>query len=265
MQEIRSRDNSKLRGFLGLYREKKERDAAKLCVLDGVKICRDAALSGVPLKQFWITDTASEKYSDEISEISGAAQEIYLIADHAASRISELGTPQGVFAVAARPEPCSEQEISGSARILGLCGIQNPENVGGSVRTAAALGFGSLLISSDCADIWSPRALRAGAGTQLFCRVCVTSDFRGSVEELKRAGVFTCASALHRDSVPVTGIGEREKLFIAVGSEGRGLPDEVTESCDAVVHIPMSGSAESLNAAAAAAIMMWELRDGSLR
>lgn len=264
MQEITSKDNGRLRGFMALCREKKERDRSGLCVLDGVKMCRDAASAGIPVIQLWITDTASEKYAADISEISATADEIFLIKDGAAGRLSELNTPQGVFAVVRRPDTVPVSDLTVSDRILGLFGLQNPENLGGGVRTAAALGYGSLLLSSDCADIWSPRALRAGVGTQLFCNVCVTSDPVSAIAEIRRAGVYTCASALHRDSVPVTEISGKDKLFLAIGSEGRGLPEDITESCDVTVHIPMSSSAESLNAAAAAAVMMWELRDSSL-
>ena len=261
MQEITSQDNGKLRAFMALCREKKERDRSGLCVLDGVKICRDAAATGYRLRQLWITGDAAERYARETEELSAAADEIFVIRSSAAKKLSELNSPQGVFAAVERPAPVSVKELASHSRILGLCGLQNPENVGGCVRTATALGFGALLLSSDCADIWSPRAVRAAAGTQFSCSISVTSDFAASVGELRDEGVLTCASALHRDSIPVTEVEKGGRLFLAVGSEGQGLPDDVTEACDKTVRIPMSASAESLNAAAAAAVMMWELRE----
>lgn len=264
MQEITSRDNGKLRAFMALCREKKERDRAGLCVLDGVKICRDAVMRGQTLRQLWISEDAAERYPIETEDLSAASDEIFMIRSSAAKRLSELNSPQGVFAAVEIPAETDMHDIASHSRILGLCGLQNPENVGGCVRTAAALGFDAILLSSDCADVWSPRAIRAAAGTQFACRVAVTSDFAASVGELKNAGVLTCASALHMDSVPVTDIEKDRRLFLAVGSEGQGLPGDVVEACEKLIHIPMSGSAESLNAAAAAAVMMWELRDGSI-
>ena len=132
------------------------------------------------------------------------------------------------------------------------------------MRSVAALGFSAVILSSDCADIWSPRAIRAAAGTQLFCGITVIGDPVSLIRELREKDVLTCASALHADSVPVTEVPRDRGIFLAVGSEGRGLPEEITEACELRIRIPMSGSAESLNAAAAAAVMMWELRDISL-
>lgn len=264
MQEISSQDNGRLKTFVALYREKRERDRSGLCVLDGVKICRDAAAAGIPVRQLWITEDAAERYHDDIPQLITASDEVFVIKGSAARKISDLIAPQGVFAAVEKPAEQTAEDLSRHSRILGLCGLQNPENVGSCVRSAAALGYDAVLLSSDCADIWSPRALRAGAGTQLFCGISVSSDFASSVRALKEAGVLTCASALHTDSVPVTLVPRDRSIFLAVGSEGNGLPDEITELCELRVSIPMSGSAESLNAAAAAAVMMWELRDDSL-
>ncbi len=264
MQEITSRDNGSLKRFLALCREKKERERNGLCVLDGVKICRDAVVYGHRLKQLWVSKDASDRYSDEVKKLADAADELFMISDSAAQKLSELNSPQGIFAVVEIPAAVSVDDIGSHSRILGICSLQNPENVGSCIRSAAALGFDSLLVSTDCADVWSPRAIRAASGTQFSCRISFTDDFAASVRQLRSSGVLTCASALHRDSVPVTEIKTDRSLFLAVGNEGRGLPEETVAACEKMIHIPMSGSAESLNAAAAAAVMMWELRDGSL-
>ena len=264
MQEISSQDNGRLKAFAALCREKRERDRNGSVILDGVKICRDAVSSGHRVRQLWITEEAQEKYSRDIPELITASDEVFVIKGSAARKLSELVTPQGVFAEVERPAWTEPAELASGSRILGLCGVQNPENVGSCIRTAAALGYSAVLLSSDCADVWSPRTVRAAAGTQLSCRIASTRDFAGSVRELANAGVLTCASALHSDSVYVSDVPRDRKIFLAVGSEGSGLPDDVTEACEIRIRIPMSGSAESLNAAAAAAVMMWELRDESL-
>jgi len=263
MQEIRSQDNQKLKEFAALCRDKKQRDSRSLCVMDGIKLCRDAAGAGHEIVQLWVTETACGKYSAEIEELERSAAEAYLIRDSAARKLSETVTPQGVMASVKRPDFCDVGDVADEDRVLGLCGVQNPENVGGAIRTAVALGYRAVVLSPDCADPWSPRAVRAGAGTQLSCRICRADDFASAVSGLREAGFSAYASAIHRDSVPVTEVAKDGKIFLAVGSEGRGLPDEVIESCAQTVHIPMDPAAESMNAAAAAAVMMWELRKNS--
>lgn len=260
MQRIVSASNETFRAFARLCRDKQARDSEGLCVLDGLKLAADAAGSGLPILQLWATEFCMEKHAEQMRPLAAAAERLFLLGDAAAKKASELKAPQGVFAVVRRPAPCSVAELAEQPRILGLCSLQNPENVGAAVRSAAALGFGGVLLSADCADLWSPRALRAGAGCQLRLSTAVAEDFTAAVRQLSAAGVCTLASALHRDALPISRVERRQRMFVAVGNEGNGLPQAVIDACDSAVVIPMSGAAESLNAAAAAAILLWELR-----
>ena len=260
MREITSSDNEKLKDFTQLYKTRKLRDERNVCILDGAKLVSDAAKAGHHIRQLFITDDISENYMAMAEPAVAACDEYYVLRGKAAHRISDLKAPQGIFAVVDRPVAVSVGKLAEHDRILGICGLQNPENAGACIRTAAALGYDGILVSSDCADLWSARASRASAGTQLSCDIAVTEDFASSVSELNRLGVTTMASALHKKAESVDRIGRAGKLFIAIGNEGHGLPAEVIEQCGRVVLIPMSDSAESLNAAAAAAILMWELR-----
>lgn len=260
MRAITSQSNSKLKEFTLLCRDRSERDRRNVCVLDGLKLCRDAVRNGVILKQLWLSDSSSEKYSSVLEPVISASEEVFIVTDSAAKKFSETVSPQGVMAMAERPENVSAGRLTETDRVLGLCGVQNPENVGGAIRTAAALGFKNIVVSHDCADPWSPRSVRAGAGTQLNCQILITDDFLTTVKELRRDGFRTIASALHMDSVSVVESKRDGKIFLAVGSEGSGLPEDVINACSEIIHIPLDEGVESLNAAAAAAIMMWELR-----
>ncbi|MBQ9959286.1 MAG: RNA methyltransferase [Oscillospiraceae bacterium] len=260
MREITSAENEKLKQFTRVCREKKLRDEMGVCVLDGAKLCADAHAGGLRVLQLWLSEDAAERYGEQLQGVAAAADEVFVLRAKAAAKLSELKAPQGVFALVQRPQAVSVKALCANSRILGLCSLQNPENVGAAIRTAAALGFGGVLLSADCADAWSPRALRAGAGCQLQVDMAVADDYAAAVASLREAGVYTMASALHRDAVQLGSVQRRPQMFIAVGNEGRGLPQDVIDACDDAVVIPMSERAESLNAAAAAAILLWELR-----
>ena len=260
MLEITSAENEKLKQLSRLCREKKLRDELGVCVLDGAKLCADAEAGGLTVLQLWLSEDAAERYGDILQRVIAAAEECYILRAKAAAKLSELKAPQGVFALVKRPEEVSVSQLAGHSRILGLCSLQNPENVGAAIRTAAALGYGGVLLSADCADAWSPRALRAGAGCQLQTDIAVAQDFAAAVSQLNDAGVTTLASALHTDAVELGNVEKTPHMFIAIGNEGHGLPQSVIEASSSAVVIPMSERAESLNAAAAAAILLWELR-----
>ena len=260
MNEITSQSNGKLKELTLLCRDRSERDLQGLCILDGLKLCRDAVENGSKILQLWISESSTEKYREALETVIAASEEVYVVSDSAAKKLSETVSPQGVIALLKRPLDTDLYELASSDRILGLCGVQNPENIGAAIRSAAAFGFSGIMISRDCADPWSPRSVRAGAGTQLNCMIYTSHDFAGDVRKLGEEGFRTLASALHRDSVPLIDEKTTGKIFLAVGSEGSGLPEEVIEACSETVYIPLSEGVESLNAAAAAAVMMWELR-----
>ena len=263
MREISSAANERFRAFAGLCKDKKARDQAGLIVVDGAKLCADAAAAGHRIREVWITEEASEKYAGLLEGILSSSSETYLLRGDAAGRLSELKAPQGVFAVLDRPALKDPETVASHRRVLGLCGLQSPENAAAAVRTAAALGYGAVVLTADCADLWSPRSLRAGAGAQLELDVCVTGDMPAVVGSLRKKGFLAAAAALTGNAVPVQELERPEKLFLLVGNEGHGLPREVIDTCDAAVIIPMSGKVESLNANAAASVLMWELRERS--
>lgn len=261
MYEVTSQSNSRFKEFIKLCRDRNERDRQELCILDGTKLCSDVIKSGQKLQQLWVSNSFIEKNSALVEQLITGSEEVYLVNDSAAKRLSETVSPQGVVASVNRPRDIAVKDLSAYTRVLGLCNVQNPENVGGTIRTASALGFKAVVLSRDCADPWSPRSVRAGAGCQLKIRIHVTDDFRNTVEEINNLDFKTYASALHRDSVSLEKADKSGKIFLAIGNEGNGLPDDVISSCTGIISVPMSEEVESLNAAAAAAVMMWELRD----
>ncbi len=260
MVEISSKNNEKLKSLIELADSKKARDSRGLVLVDGGKLCIDAVSTGHRLLELWVTVTAASKYLDEYIVLSSKAEETYIVKDYAADRISQLKSPQGIWGVFVCPDWTETDMFSNSQRVLGICGVQNPENAGAMIRTAGALGFDGVVLSSDCSDIWSPRAIRAGALAQMNIPVSRTEEFVYTVKRFNDMGFVTYAAALNEKASDITLLPKDSKILLIIGNEGHGIPQEVIDVCSKSIFIPMHNSVESLNANAAAAILMWELR-----
>lgn len=169
--------------------------------------------------------------------------------------ISPVKTPQGVLFTCRLPQAPLPRSLTGRRYVL-LDGVQDPGNVGTILRTLDAFDADGLLLTGGCADPYGWKAVRSSMGA-VFRRPI----YFGSPEEL--------AALLHRSDLPLYGAALREdtvdarqadytRCVLAIGSEGRGLSREVLDLCDQTIRIPMSDRCESLNAAIAAAVLLWE-------
>ena len=162
-------------------------------------------------------------------------------------------TPELVFTV-------HIPESSGipQGRLLLAEDVQDPGNVGTMIRTAAAFGFDGLLLAGACADPWGPKAVRASMGAVFRLRILERERVTAALDELAAAELPLYAAALTESSETVGRITFPPRMALAVGNEGHGLSRAVLQAADRIVRIPMAPGAESLNAAAAAAVLMWE-------
>ena len=126
------------------------------------------------------------------------------------------------------------------------------------MRRVNALGIERLILTGDCADLWSPKTVRAGMGAQF--RQCVLTMEREKASQYLKENDYKIYGAALSDKAIDIRSATLQKVAIVIGSEGRGLSEEMRELCDGEVIIPMNEECESLNAAVAAAIIMWELK-----
>ena len=145
-----------------------------------------------------------------------------------------------------------------SGKYILLENVQDPANLGAVSRTAEALGLTGIIVSGGC-DIYSPKALRASMGALLRLSVLETGDITGTIENAKKNGMKTYASVPDSRAVSVTDTDFSGGAIVVVGNEANGVTEETLASCQGTVTIPMAGRAESLNAGAAASILMWEM------
>ncbi len=252
---ITSRENPliKLVAALRVSSEKRKRNG--LFVLEGLRICKDACDNGIKFDKLIVSDAAAEKYAADTEKFSLISDECYKIPDSLFKKISDTKTPQGIIAVAKMPVTGS-CGIDKNGKYIALENVSDPSNLGAISRTAEALGVNGIILSSDGCDPYSPKALRASMGTLLRVPVFVTESF---AETLKSTGLkrYACVVDKTAESIKEQSFGNGSVVMI--GNEANGLTDSAKQSADVLVTIPMTGRAESLNAAAAAAIAMWEM------
>ena len=177
--------------------------------------------------------------------------------------ISPAETPQGVLSVCGLRDNALPEHLCGK-RYAVLDGVQDPGNVGTILRTADAFGADGLFLVNACADLYNPKTVRATMGAVFRCPVwtCSPIELRKLLTE---SGLPLYGAALRSDTVDARTV-DYARCAIAIGSEGKGLSAEVLELCDRTILIPMRSHCESLNAAAAATVLLWEAaRDDELR
>lgn len=250
MKRITSRENPAVRQYTLLAASRKARMDAHLFVTEGIKLTMEAAQSCL-LQELYVTETAIEKYS------LPSCREPVLVSDGVAQKMSLTPAPQGIFGVFQQPRPC-RIPLSVSQHYLVLSGLQDPGNVGTILRTAAALGTGNVFLSPDCPDPYSPKVLRASMGG-VFRLALETRETAEVITDLEQAGVKVWAAALSPEAVSPQQAGLKAGSAVVIGNEGRGLPSELTALCKGIIQIPMVPGNESLNAAMAAGILLWEM------
>lgn len=256
MEIITSKTNPRVKSAAALL-DRRERKKTGLFLLEGARLCADAAGNGVTVETLFVTQEAAVKYAAECDVISRAANSAYCVSDAVAEKLSDTLHPQGVFCVCRMPQTVPSVDPDGL--YVFLDNIQNPDNLGAISRTAEALGFAGLIVSAGC-DIYSPKALRASMGALLRFPVIVAADGAALLRECAEKGMRLLATVPDRDAEDITKVTLSSGAVLVVGNEGSGVSDETLALCADRVTIPMAGRAESLNAAAAAAIAMWEIK-----
>lgn len=178
------------------------------------------------------------------------------VSDRLLASIADTESPQGVVFICKGKELKLPERLEGRRYLL-LDGLQDPGNVGTVWRTADAFGADGLILCGNCADPWSPKTVRAtmGAVFRLPTYECALEE---AAERLSSAGIPLYAAALRNDTVDVRSV-PLDRAAVIIGSEGRGVSQQALELCGQTIKIPMRNRCESLNAAVAAAIVLWEM------
>ena len=253
MDRITSAKNPAVQRLRSLKDAKARREAG-LFLVEGEKMIREALGCGLNLKEL----AAEEAHADFALEVCGGARG-FIVTRSLLETICDTRTPQGVCAAFELPEPVALEKLP--ERIVALDGVQDPGNLGTIWRTADAAGFQALLLGAGGADPLSPKVQRAAMGSGFRVPFCHAPELAEALIVLRKRGYRVFASDLSgADFYARPDAGE--KFVLVIGNEARGISAAVREAADCRVKLPMRGGAESLNAAVAAGIMMYELMRG---
>ena len=256
---LTSRGNAHIKRALSVRKSARTRRETGLFFLEGARLCADAAGSGTEITAFFYTDRASQTYADRVDRLRQTARESFRVSDALAEYLAETENPQGVFCLCAmRAQTVS---VHSQGRYIALSFVQNPDNLGAVSRTAEALGVDGLILEGGC-DPYNPKAQRAAMGSLLRLPLVQTDDLPALLRQCRKDGMRTYASTPDDTATPVTQADFSGGTVCIVGNEGAGLRDEILQCCTRLT-IPMRGRAESLNAAAAASILLWEMMRGA--
>jgi len=252
---ITSRENSLIKLVCSLQSSAKARRENNLFVIEGLRIMRDAYDNSIRFDKLIVSESAMEKYPGDIADFAENSVECYRLPDSLFKKISDTVSPQGIIALSKIPRS-SLNEIDTSGRYIALENIADPSNLGAISRTCEALGVTGIILTDNGCDPYSPKALRASMGTLLRIPLIILSDFSNQLIAL---GLKTYSCVVDADALPIGGIDIQDGSIVIIGNEANGITDETKNASDYRITIPMSGRAESLNAAVAAAISTWEM------
>lgn len=251
MKEIVSCDNALIKSYSAL-RDRKAREKERLFIFEGHKLYTEAKENGVTPVSVLFTRSALERYPFLEREDRGI-----LVSDRVYAKLTEDRAPEGVATVCEYLPSHAEYKRPEGKTLLFLCGIRDPGNVGTILRTAKAFGYPDVVMTSDCADVYSGKTIRASMGAVFTSKTYRADDITKAIEDYRRASYKVYATVLSDRAEPLNNVRTENAVFV-LGNEGHGLDKRVSDACSGDVIIPMKAGTESLNVSSAATVILWE-------
>ncbi|MCI9361343.1 MAG: RNA methyltransferase [Hungatella sp.] len=253
---ISSVSNGKVKKAAALGKKAKYRRETGLYVVEGPKMAFE--LPEDEIECVYVTENFLRSYQ-EIAKKMRKLKCMELVTDEVMKAMSDTESPQGILAVARqhRYEMKDILKRQDKAHLIILETLQDPGNLGTIMRTAEAAGVSGIVMDRGTADIYSPKVIRSTMGAIFRMPFVYVEDLKSSLKEMKQAGI--CLYAAHLEGAKDYDKEDytRDMGFL-IGNEAKGLSADITFMADACVKIPMSGKVESLNAAVAASVFMFE-------
>lgn len=256
MKTIKSKENITYKSAVRLLK-KKYRDETGLYLLEGVKPLEDALAMGIEVKTIFMCEG--------IQRSASFPEKICMELDKKLFRnLSDTGTSQGVIAVAEQKNYSFDEfsaeinrEHDSKGNVVIMDRLQDPGNIGTIIRTAEAAGYRGVIMIFGSGDVYSPKVVRAAAGSLFRIPIIKAVDADEAASMAKAMGLRITVTCLE-DAQDCFETDLTNSIALVIGNEGRGVSERLMELSDIRVKIPMSGSIESLNAAVAAGILMYQ-------
>lgn len=259
---ITSTGNQNVKEVVQLRKKSKARSQAGVFLVEGLRMIQEVPKDRV--EKLYVTEKFYQKYRQELEllQMDGNSGMTELVSDTVFAYMSDTKTPQGVLGVVRQTEYSIEELLgTGSAvmpHIMILDNLQDPGNLGTIFRTAEAAGVTGIILSRDCVDIYNPKTIRSTMGAIYRMPFLYVEDLSEMIERIKAREI--CVYAAHLDGKNTY---DKEDYCggtaFLIGNEGNGLRKEIADCADTWIRIPMAGEVESLNAAVAASILMFEV------
>ncbi len=269
MEIITSRQNKTI-SFIASLQKKKAREEEKIFVFDGVKLLSEAVKKGAKIHCIVLDSSLAESVSEKLLSLYGIdifslETKILYAIPQVFERLTDERSPEGVVTAAYflddihRNCPVSDDITVGeNEKILMLESVRDPQNVGAIIRSAKAFSVDKIIMSSDCADIYSAKTVRASMGNIFGMRIDLVDSIPDAISHLRAQGRAVYAAALDSGAKKLGCDNFESNSIVVIGNEGHGLSAEAISAASGTVYIPMAEGVESLNAGVAASVLMWE-------
>lgn len=252
IEKLTSLNNKTVKLAASLCR-KSARTKEGLFLIEGDSLVKEAYKSGIEIKYLFVSEALGAEFLDSFGVY---AKERFICSEPVMGKISELDSAPGVIACGV----CriADANMLKKGRYILLEEIQDPGNTGAVIRSAAAFSLDGVIICGGC-DIYSGKVLRGSMGASLNIPVFSFNDSEQAINALHKKGNKVYAAVLNENAKRITEYSLGIGCCVAIGNEGNGLRAQTVDMCDGGLYIPISDKAESLNAAVAASICIWEM------
>ena len=248
---ITTNQNKQVKRILKLKKSARERRKEKLFIVEGIRMFEE--IPEDRLYKTYVTEEFLEAHRELFQKKNPE-----LVSSQIMKELSDTMTPQGVLALVKIREFHMEQLARNDALLLVLENLQDPGNLGTILRTGEGAGVTGIIMSRDTVDIYNPKVIRSTMGSILRVPFVYADDMNEVIRFLKKNQITTYAA--HLDGTNYTKEDYNKGTAFFIGNEGNGLSRELTRAADHMIRIPMNGKVESLNAAMAAGLLMYEAR-----
>lgn len=262
---ITSKSNSTI-VKIGKLIDKKYRKLEKMFLCDGIKLLEEAVAFNAKIVYVVLNNNVifDQKIIDLIKKLQSQGIQILCVSDIVFMKLTEEKSPQGIITVCEFLEEkhtfsANVKNVKVGEKIMFFESVRDPGNIGTIIRNSAAFGIDRLIFSSDCADIYSSKVIRSAMGAIFKVKINVVEDLKTSILNIKNSGYNILGAALDKYSLILGKYKLSAKDAVIIGNEGKGISKETLNLCDNTLLIPMQNNTESLNAAMATTIIMWEL------
>lgn len=252
---ITAKDNKQIKRIKKLISSASYRREEGAFVLEGQRLVFDAIKNGYAIETLVVSDS----YLESTTDLSVNANQKIQLPNSLFKSLSDTVNPQGILCVATIPKTIYGTEKITNGKYIILENTQDPANLGAISRTAEALGIDGIIVSSNGCDPFSPKAQRAAMGALVRFPLYLSKDVISDAKALQSKGFSVFSSVVSNPDCSISDISYADNCAVVIGNEANGVTEEMKKISNKKITIPMKGRAESLNAAAAAAIIIWEM------